>query len=209
MPVKHPPVLWAQRANALYVTIDLRDVSDAKVEVMDDNMSFKGISGGEDFEISLEFFAPVDASAEESKYEVKPRNVQFHIVKKEEGSWPRLLKDKLLSRQLTKTDWSRYVDEDDSEAEEDPAGDFDMSALQNFQRMQQGGSMPSMPGMPMGGASDMGGMGGMDMAALMKSMQGMGGHGANNDSDEMPALASDSDDDSDDSDIDDLSPEVK
>jgi hypothetical protein len=57
-----------------------------------------------------------------SKYEVKPRNIQFHIVKKDKEAdwWPRLLKDKSKEKNQVAIDWSRYVDEDEAK------GGFDM-----------------------------------------------------------------------------------
>ncbi len=65
---------------------------------------------------------PPGLLSQASKYEVKPRNIQFHIVKKDgETWWPRLLKDKAKEKNQVAIDWSRYVDEDEAE------GGFDMS----------------------------------------------------------------------------------
>jgi len=53
---------------------------------------------------------------QESKFEVKPRCIQFHINKKEgDVWWPRLLKDKVKEKNQVQVDWSRYVDEDEAE----------------------------------------------------------------------------------------------
>lgn len=58
-------------------------------------------------------------------YAVRPRDVHFHIMKKDKDAeyWPRLLKDKAQEKTNVKLDWSRYVDEDDE------AGGFDTDAM--------------------------------------------------------------------------------
>jgi len=103
-------------------------------------LHFKGKSQDKEYEVNIEFFKPVDS--EGSKYNVLPRSIQMHIMKKmkkntdddkdenkddeeeeEEAFWPRLLKDKALEKNQVKIDWDRYVDED-----EEVEG-FDTSAL--------------------------------------------------------------------------------
>ena len=58
-----PPVLWAQRADKLYLTIDLQDAKNPKIDVTNDEdggkISFSGVghshaSGQEDHEYNLE-----------------------------------------------------------------------------------------------------------------------------------------------------------
>ncbi|CAG8666403.1 6615_t:CDS:2, partial [Acaulospora morrowiae] len=55
--VLHPEVLWAQRANELYITISLTDVKDPKINVTKDKLSFEGVGGTEQklygFELEL------------------------------------------------------------------------------------------------------------------------------------------------------------
>ncbi|KAL7694177.1 putative CS domain, HSP20-like chaperone [Plasmopara halstedii] len=101
------PVKWAQRKDALYVTVDLPDVKDEKVSLNSKNLTFKGTSNGKVYETD--------------------RNLHFHIVKKnqDEEFWPRLLVDKNLEKTNVKVDWTKFVDEDE---DEEPSG-FDMSAL--------------------------------------------------------------------------------
>jgi prostaglandin-E synthase len=95
--------------------------------------------------------------SEGSTFNVLPRSVQMHILKKdkeEEEFWPRLLKDKALEKNQVKIDWDRFVDEDEEEEE----GGFDMSNMQGGNGMGGGGGPP---GGGMGGMPGMGGMGGM------------------------------------------------
>jgi len=207
MSVNTAPIKWAQRSDSLYLTIDLRDVKDETINLSDTELQFKGKSQDKDYQVSIEFFKAVDS--EGSKYNVLPRSVQMHIMKKDDGTdeeetfWPRLLKDKALEKNQVKIDWNRYVDED----EEDEAGGFDMSAMEGGMGMGGMPGMGGMGGMPgmggmggmpgmggMGGMPGMGGMGGMDMDALMKQMGSMGGMGG----------GADDDDDDDDEDFDDL-----
>lgn len=58
----------------------------------------RGESEKQAFECELELFKEVDAEDKESVYAVRPRDVLFHIMKKERGEeyWPRLLKDKVM-----------------------------------------------------------------------------------------------------------------
>lgn len=86
-----------------------------------------GKSNGQEYEVSLEFFAEVDTAAKESVWAKTDRNVHFYILKKDKEAefWPRLLTDKVLEKTNVKVDWAKFVDED--EEEEDQG--FDMSAL--------------------------------------------------------------------------------
>lgn len=161
-------------------TLSHSDIKEETITLTDTEMTFKGKSEKKDYEVTIEFFEEVDA--EGSTYNVLPRSVQFHVMKKDkdkEEFWPRLLKDKLTAKNHIKVDWDRYVDED----EEEEAGGFDMSAMQGGMGMggggmppgmgggmpgMGGGMPPGMGGMPgMGGAGGMPGMGGMDMEALV------------------------------------------
>lgn len=63
--------------------------------------------------------------AQESKYAVSGRGIDFYLKKKEEGPyWPTLLKDKKKVHWL-KVDFNKWRDEDDSEPEENGEEDID------------------------------------------------------------------------------------
>lgn len=121
------PVL--QRSDSIYVTINVSDVDpkQATVELKADRLTFKGTSEGKEYATDLEFFAEVDPEDAGSKYDIKPRNIHFHIMKKDKDAeyWPRLLKDKAKEKNQVAIDWTRYVDED----EEKEKGGFDMSGF--------------------------------------------------------------------------------
>jgi len=163
-----PPVKWAQRKDALFVTIALPDVSEEKLALTSNTLTFTGKSSGTDWNLSLVFFKEVDAEADESKWVVGDRSIQFHIIKKnkDEDFWPRLLEDKKLEKTNVKVDWDKYVDSDEEEEGFDTAGMDSMGG-------GMGGMPPGMGGM--GGMPGMGGGGGMDMASMMAGMGGGGG----------------------------------
>jgi hypothetical protein len=56
------PVTWAQRKDSLYLTINVADVQDAKIELTEDKLVFHGTSNKKEYAAELEFFAPVDPS---------------------------------------------------------------------------------------------------------------------------------------------------
>ena len=93
-----PTCLWAQTKEAVYVTVDVPDVTDEKISVDANVLKFSAKSGGKQYECTMELFEPINA--EESKYEVRGRNVFFSLKRaeseeeKDEVYWPRLLKDK-------------------------------------------------------------------------------------------------------------------
>ena len=110
---------------------------------------------------------------EKTKYQVRPRCIEFALEKAEEGPyWERLLKDKTKQHWL-KVDFQKWKDEDDSDEE---AGGGDLEDMMRNMGGLGGGGMGGMPGMGgMGGMPGMGGMGGMPGMGGMGGMPGMGG----------------------------------
>lgn len=165
-----PTVLWAQRPDRLYVTIDLQDVSDQTIKLDNDDeqkvgkLHFDGKAGPEkiEYELDITFYSEIDVK--ESKVSVSGRNIFLVVQRKEPGEyWPRLTKDSGRHLSHIKCDWDKWVDED--ELGDGSGKDVDMSQYGNFSNFDMGGMGGDMAGM-MGG---MGGMGGM--------MGGMGGMG--------------------------------
>lgn len=114
---KHAPVLWAQRKDLLYVTIDVEDCKDPKFEITAEKLHFRGHGGpeGADFECDIVFYAEIDSDNVRRMSE--SRNIQFVIPKKEMGPfWPRLLKTTSKAHWL-KVDFNKWKDEDESDDE--------------------------------------------------------------------------------------------
>ena len=49
------PVKWAQRADSIYLTISLSDVSDPVIDLTSNKLTFSGKSNGKQYELDLEF----------------------------------------------------------------------------------------------------------------------------------------------------------
>jgi prostaglandin-E synthase len=57
--MRHPSILWAQRANEVYVTINLPEIVDETVDLTESGMSFTGTSHGLVYEFTLDFYASI------------------------------------------------------------------------------------------------------------------------------------------------------
>jgi prostaglandin-E synthase len=155
---KLPSVVWAQRKDKLYVTIDLQNAGEPKVTVTNGadgkhgHISFRGkaqshATGAEPHEYAwdIDLYGPVDPDG--VKVSTSERSILLVIPKKEEGHWPRLQKDTGKTPANIKVDWDKWVDED----EEEDKPEFDLGDMQNLQNFGGGGA----------GGMDFGG-GGMD-----------------------------------------------
>jgi cytosolic prostaglandin-E synthase len=165
MSTSNAPVKWAQRKDKLFITVEVKDAKDVKVDFQESSISVTGkgvhnVGGSEaEFKTVLALSDSIDASA--STFKASGFAVQICAIKKDahKEHWGKLTKEapKALKNWLA-VDWSLWKDEEDEIAGEkvDFGGYGDM-----------GGGMGGMGG----------GMGGMDMAQLMAQMGGMGGMG--------------------------------
>jgi prostaglandin-E synthase len=97
MTMLQPQLLWAQRKDKLYLTVDLQDCESPDVKVTNEDgvgkFDFRGKAKGAQYELSVPLFAEVDP--ENVKIVNTARHVFLMVPKKEEGDhWPRLTKDK-------------------------------------------------------------------------------------------------------------------
>ncbi|EIE78640.1 hypothetical protein G6F46_003630 [Rhizopus delemar] len=149
----HPTVLWAQRANLLYLTVEISDIKEHKVDLTENKLVFKGKGEKEqnEYEAEIEFFAPVNV--EDAKQHLTARNLTMVIYKKEEKYWPKIQKGNKLN--FVKVDFQKWVDEDEEEeqGEADPMGGLDFQSLM-AQAGAAGGGLPNMDDMPEGDESD-------------------------------------------------------
>ncbi|CAL5219392.1 g1216 [Coccomyxa viridis] len=144
-----PKAQWAQRKDVIYLTIDLQDVRDPKIDISNDatskhgKVSFKGegkshATGDEKHQYALDIELFGEVSPDESKYSVSGRKIVLVVAKagNTDEHWPRLLQSKDKQNNIT-VDWDKWVDEDE-EDEAAPNKDFDMSDLQNFSNLGGG-----------------------------------------------------------------------
>ncbi|KAF8876220.1 HSP20-like chaperone [Mucidula mucida] len=184
----HPEVLWAQRSstsepekNIIYLTVNVPDIVQDSLEcnLTSTSISFKAknvkCSDGKTYAFDLDFFSEIDTEHSVKKF--TSRSLSFVLRKKElkEEYWPRLTKEKVRNAFL-KTDFSKWVDEDEQEGVAVETEDMDPMGMGGM-----GGMPPGMDFEKM--MAQMGGMGGMD--------GGMGGAGPS-------GAGADNDDDSDD-----------
>lgn len=161
---KPPCVLWAQRADKLFLTVQLGDCKEPEIKLEKEKLYFKGKSDSiqqdadhSEHEVTIEFCKPINV--EESKYSVRARATEFIIIKEEEAWWPRLLKDSTKQHWL-KIDFPKWKDEDDSDDEAGPAGMGGMPGMGGF----GGGDQPDLSELmsQFGGMSGAGGMAGFN-----------------------------------------------
>lgn len=144
---KHiPAVIWAQRSDRLYVTINVEDCKNVIVNFSENGLSFSGKGGSEnqEYELNVEFFKKINPT--ESKYAILSRHIPM-VIKKEEGGhyWPRLISGTNKTHWL-KTDFNKWRDEDDSDVDEKQDADFEdmMSKMGQF-NTGSGGSRDMPP----------------------------------------------------------------
>jgi prostaglandin-E synthase len=123
---RHPQILWAQRSETVYLTVELPDAKNPQVKLEPDGrFKFSAMGGGsssdnESYEADLELYGKVDV--EGSKINVGPRHILCEIEKGEEGWWKRLLKQEGKAPAYVRADWNRWVDEDEEEEEDELRG---------------------------------------------------------------------------------------
>lgn len=126
---RHPITKWAQRSDRVFLTIELPDAKDVKLNLKPEghfNFSAKG-SDDLPYEIDLELFDAVNV--EESKAAVAPRTICYLIKKAESKWWPRLQKKEGKPPVFLKVDWDKWQDEDDEDVGFNDFGDMDFSKL--------------------------------------------------------------------------------
>ncbi|VEU22565.1 DEKNAAC103572 [Brettanomyces naardenensis] len=120
-----PEVLWAQRSsdtdpskNIVFLTVRLIDPSDLEISLTSEHLKITAKSEGQDYKLNLDFFAEIDEKA--SHYHVAGSHIAFILVKKELKTeyWPRLIKQKA-RRHYIRTDFEKWVDEDEQNQVED------------------------------------------------------------------------------------------
>ncbi|EPY51912.1 hypothetical protein SPOG_00334 [Schizosaccharomyces cryophilus OY26] len=158
-----PEVLWAQRShkenpdkNVIYLTVVIPDAVEPKINLTSDKLVIDSKSGAAaHYAVQIDFFKEIDT--ENSKYSLTGRNIFFVLYKKElqEEFWPRLTKEKLRLHWL-RTDFERWVDEDEQEAQPEAAANpFGAGGMPDLSAL--GGGMGGMEGMDFSQLGNMGG----------------------------------------------------
>ncbi|KAJ0499872.1 putative CS domain, HSP20-like chaperone [Helianthus annuus] len=131
------PVLWAQRADVLFIKIDLPDAKDVKLKLEPEGKFYFSATAGADsvpYEIDIELHDKVNVN--ESKASVGSRAIVYLIKKEESKWWNRLLKQEGKTPAFVKVDWDKWVDED--EMDEKAGADMDFGDM-DFSQLNLGG----------------------------------------------------------------------
>lgn len=110
----HPVVLWAQRNDKLFLTIEIWEVCDEKFSFTINGMSFQGTNNEtrQQYAVDLEFYANI--IPDQVIRQAGKRCIMLTIPKEASGPfWPRLTKS-TSKFHFIKTDFSKWVDEDDT-----------------------------------------------------------------------------------------------
>jgi len=211
-----PEVLWAQRSsttdaakNVLYVTIKASDVpkEDLDFKLTSTSLHYKGkTTKGAIYAVDIDFYEEIDPEESRHSHSLKETSLVLRKKEKKEEFWPRLSKDKARLHWL-KTDFDKWVDEDEQDGVADEPAGMDPSMMSQYGGGEDAGGFGGIDFSKLGGGAGMGGMpGGMDMEAMMKSMGGAGGMGGMGG---MPGMGEGGDSDEDDDDMPGLEEEGK
>jgi len=194
LPTTVPEVLWAQRShekdgtkNVIYLTITAPDChsDDVELELEPTKVHFKGSNKTKTFAVDLELYAEIDV--DNSTKHLSARGVDLILRKKEFKTefWPRLLKESKKAHYL-RTDFDKWVDEDEQEDETSGFSDMPGAGAQ-FGGGEDSGGFGGIDFSKLGG---MGGMEGMDMSALqgLQGMNSLSGGADDNGDEDMPEL---------------------
>ncbi|XP_074557836.1 uncharacterized protein OsI_027940-like [Curcuma longa] len=125
---RSPEVKWAQRIDKVYITVQLPDARDVKVNLEPDGIfTFSATAGAASnfYELKLELFDKVNK--EESKINVGVRSIFCVIEKAEKQWWKKLIGGEGKTPHYVKVDWDKWVDEDDDGRPDLDLGGMDFS----------------------------------------------------------------------------------
>ncbi|XP_008811572.1 co-chaperone protein p23-1-like [Phoenix dactylifera] len=136
---RHPTTKWAQRSDKVYLTIELPDAKDVKLNLQPDgHFYFSATSGADNTPYEIDFELLDKVSVEESKAAIGLRNICYLVKKAEKKWWSRLLKKEGKPPVFLKVDWDKWIDEDDDN-EHSRFGDMDFGGM-DFSKLDMGGA---------------------------------------------------------------------
>ncbi|KAH7405555.1 hypothetical protein KP509_15G075800 [Ceratopteris richardii] len=151
---RHPEVKWAQRSDKVFLTVELPDAINPKVNIEPEGrFTFSATAGPENtlYELDLQFFDKINV--EESKISVGSRHVFCAFIKAEKKWWKRLLTSDGKPPPYLKADWDKWVDEDEeNDGPSNKFDNFDLGSMSDFSDLNMGGA--GMSGLDAGDESD-------------------------------------------------------
>lgn len=142
---KVPRVLWAQRSDIVYVTIEVVEPQDEQVELSQTSLKYSALQGntGEKYAVEIPFYAEIDAATSQQHKTDRCTTFTLKKVDTEQPYWPRLLKSG--KPHYVHTDFGRWKDEDEEDEAASPLGGMGGMDFSQFANMAGSG------GFPMGG----------------------------------------------------------
>ncbi|XP_022895204.1 uncharacterized protein OsI_027940-like [Olea europaea var. sylvestris] len=113
---RHPLIKWAQRSDKLFITVELPDAKNVKLNLEPEGKFFFSATSGANnvpYEIDIDLYDKVDVN--ESKASFMSRNICYLVKKAESKWWSRLLKQEGKPPVFIKVDWDKWIDEDEQD----------------------------------------------------------------------------------------------
>lgn len=135
---------WARRSDKVYLTVDLADAKDVKVNLEPEGeFSFFATKDGVPYEVDLKLFDRINVKVptlsksllqvrislslmsvfisgeQNSKLNIGARSIVYVVKKLDKKWWNRLLKEDAKPPAFLKVDWDKWIDEDDENGEMD------------------------------------------------------------------------------------------
>lgn len=130
MSTRHPEILWAQRSDKVYLTVELPDAKNAQVKLEEDGrFTFTATSKDAKYETELQLYGRV--KVDKSKINEGRRHTFCIIEKEDKAWWQRLLKKEGKAPPFVKADWNHWIDEDEEDDASKNDQDFNMSRAMN------------------------------------------------------------------------------
>jgi prostaglandin-E synthase len=134
MSTRHPEILWAQRSDKIFLTVELPDAKNAQVQLEPDGrFTFTATAKDAQYATEMQLYGRV--KVDESEINEGRRHTFCVIPKEEKGWWARLLKDGK-APPFVKADWNRWIDEDEEE-DGDAMDDLNMNRSMNMDDIPQ------------------------------------------------------------------------
>lgn len=141
--------------NVIYLTVNLKDVESSTLELEVTStfldLKAKSTTSDEEYALHIDFFKEIDQSL--IRQTLTGSHIFFVLTKKDldEEYWPRLTKEKVKYRNI-RTDFDRWVDED----EQDEKADEPLNGMDDLQQFSQNNLDFSQLAKQFGGAGDAG-----------------------------------------------------
>ena len=127
----NPQILWAQDRKSIFLTFEIIDIKEQNINLSENKVSIEGKNKNNEFNISIDLYSEINV--DESTWSIKPKGIICTLNKKVEKFWNKLSPLKMNN---LKIDWTKWINEDDSDLEDDYPFDKNeiMSGFENFKK---------------------------------------------------------------------------